>query len=63
MTCSTSDIMKAIDEAIHDGVDVLSISIVGQIPLNSETDLREEFATGLFHAVAKGIVVVCAGGN
>ncbi|KAG7599065.1 Peptidase S8/S53 domain [Arabidopsis suecica] len=63
VTCSFSDIMKAIDEAIHDGVDVLSLSLGGRIPLNSETDLRDGIATGAFHAVAKGIVVVCAGGN
>ncbi|VYS47853.1 unnamed protein product [Arabidopsis thaliana] len=63
VTCSFSDIMKAIDEAIHDGVDVLSLSLGGRVPLNSETDLRDGIATGAFHAVAKGIVVVCAGGN
>ncbi|XP_023644930.1 subtilisin-like protease SBT3.3 isoform X3 [Capsella rubella] len=63
VTCLNSDIMKAIDEAMHDGVDVLSISLTGEVPLLPETDLSNEFATGLFHAVAKGIVVVCAGGN
>ncbi|KAL1213019.1 Subtilisin-like protease SBT3.3 [Cardamine amara subsp. amara] len=62
-TCLNSDIIKAIDEAIHDGVDVLSISLVGSVPLFPETDLRNAITTGFFHAVAKGIVVVCAGGN
>ncbi|KAJ0232847.1 Subtilisin-like protease [Hirschfeldia incana] len=63
VTCSSSDILKAIDDAIHDGVDVLSLSLGSRIPLNSETDLRDAIATGSFHAVAKGITVVCAGGN
>ncbi|CAH2035065.1 unnamed protein product, partial [Thlaspi arvense] len=63
VTCPFSDIMKAIDEAIHDGVDVLSISLGGRVPLNSETDLRSGIAIGAFHAVAKGILVTCSGGN
>ncbi|KAE8812145.1 subtilisin-like protease SBT3.9 [Hordeum vulgare] len=51
-TCSEAAVMKAIDDAIHDGVDVLSLSIVnllGHLPA--------------FHAVAKGIPVVYAAGN
>ncbi|CAH2035067.1 unnamed protein product [Thlaspi arvense] len=63
VTCSYSDILKAIDEAMHDGVDILSISLGARVPLSSETDLSDGFASGAFHAVAKGIVVVCAGGN
>uniref|UniRef100_A0A1J3HWZ4 Subtilisin-like protease SBT3.5 n=2 Tax=Noccaea caerulescens TaxID=107243 RepID=A0A1J3HWZ4_NOCCA len=63
VTCSSSDILKAMDEAMHDGVDVLSLSLGAQVPLFPETDLRDRIATGAFHAVAKGIVVVCAGGN
>ena len=51
------------DEAIHDGVDVLSLSLGSRVPLFSETDMRDGIATGAFHAVAKGITVVCAGGN
>ncbi|CAN8314041.1 unnamed protein product [Cochlearia groenlandica] len=63
VTCSSSDILKAMDEAIHDGVDVLSLSLGPQVPLYPETDLRDSIATGAFHAVAKGVIVVCAGGN
>ena len=63
VTCSSSEILKAIDDAIHDGVDVLSLSLGSRIPLNSETDLPDAIAIGSFHAVAKGITVVCAGGN
>ncbi|ESQ33489.1 hypothetical protein EUTSA_v10006855mg [Eutrema salsugineum] len=63
VACSSSDILKAMDEAIHDGVDVLSLSLGAQVPLFPKTDLRDRIATGAFHAVAKGIIVVCAGGN
>jgi subtilisin family serine protease len=63
VACSSSDILKAMDESMHDGVDVLSLSLGAQIPLYPETDLRDRIATGAFHAVAKGIIVVCAGGN
>ncbi|XP_023636855.1 subtilisin-like protease SBT3.7 isoform X2 [Capsella rubella] len=61
-TCSSADILKAMDEAIHDGVDVLSLSL-GYEPLYPETDVRDGIATGAFHAVLKGITVVCAAGN
>ncbi|KAF0896123.1 hypothetical protein E2562_019621 [Oryza meyeriana var. granulata] len=51
-TCSEAAIIKAIDDAIHDGVDILSLSILsltGHIPA--------------FHAVVKGIPVIYAAGN
>ncbi|KFK45040.1 hypothetical protein AALP_AA1G336300 [Arabis alpina] len=63
VTCSSSDILKAMDEAMHDGVDVLSLSLGAQVPLLPETDIRDRISIGAFHAVVKGIVVVCAGGN
>ncbi|KAH0866871.1 hypothetical protein HID58_073893 [Brassica napus] len=62
-TCSSADILKAMDEAIHDGVDVLSLSLGSVVPLHGETDIRDGISTGAFHAVLKGITVVCAGGN
>ncbi|KAM1515976.1 hypothetical protein ACFXTH_014987 [Malus domestica] len=55
--------LKAFDEAIHDGVDVLSLSLVNYVPLFSDVDERDGIATGSFHAVAKGITVMCAAGN
>lgn len=56
--CSTVDELKAVDEAIHDGVDVLSLSIGATGPaLDPELDIK------LLHAVAKGITVVCSAGN
>lgn len=62
--CADADVLKAFDEAIHDGVDVLSVSLVADIPLYSEIDQHGgSIPIGSFHAVAKGITVVCAAGN
>lgn len=61
--CSAADILKAFDEAIHDGVDLLSVSIGDPIPLFSDVDDREGINVGSFHAVVRGISVICAGGN
>ncbi|RWW21673.1 hypothetical protein GW17_00014166 [Ensete ventricosum] len=51
--CLDATVLKAIDDAIHDGVDILSLSLGGQ--------LNPYYAS--IHAVAKGISVVFAGGN
>uniref|UniRef100_A0A1J3DLP5 Subtilisin-like protease SBT3.5 n=1 Tax=Noccaea caerulescens TaxID=107243 RepID=A0A1J3DLP5_NOCCA len=61
-SCSAADLLKAIDEAIHDGVDVLSLSL-SLPPMFPEVDARNPLAVGAFHAVAKGIPVVCSAGN
>ncbi|KAJ8650262.1 hypothetical protein MRB53_003285 [Persea americana] len=61
--CASADMLKAFDEAINDGVDVLSLSIGGSVPFFSDVDERDGIATGAFHAVAKGITVVCSAGN
>ncbi|KAL1201803.1 Subtilisin-like protease SBT3.13 [Cardamine amara subsp. amara] len=59
--CTSADMWKAFDDAIHDGVDVLSVSIGGSIPEDSEVDKLDNVAA--FHAVTKGITVVAAAGN
>lgn len=59
--CAFADLLRALDQAIHDGVDVLSLSIGTAIPMFSDVD--DLIATGSFHAVANGIVVVCAAAN
>lgn len=62
--CAGADILKAFDEAIKDGVHVLSLSIAASsLPLYSEVDGRDAIAIGSFHAVARGISVVCGAGN
>ncbi|KAF4397421.1 hypothetical protein G4B88_027161 [Cannabis sativa] len=60
--CSTAAILKAIDDAISDGVDILSISISYNSP-SSNSFLNDPFAIGAFHAEQNGILSVFAAGN
>ncbi|KAK9136492.1 hypothetical protein Syun_015822 [Stephania yunnanensis] len=60
--CRASAILAGFDDAIADGVDVLSLS------LGAPAFLKPDFATdpiaiGAFHAVDRGITVVCSAGN
>lgn len=51
--------MAGFDAAIHDGVDVISVSLGG----NPSNYLDDGLSIGAFHAVKKGVVVVCSAGN
>ncbi|CAJ1939056.1 unnamed protein product [Sphenostylis stenocarpa] len=57
--CFDADILAAFDTAIHDGVDVLSVSLGG----SASSLLNDSVAIGSFHAAKRGIVVVCSAGN
>ncbi|PSR88215.1 Subtilisin-like protease [Actinidia chinensis var. chinensis] len=58
--CFYVDMLEAINAAIHDGVDVISMSM----GVEDVTDyFNDAVAIGSFHAVKKGIVVVAAAGN
>lgn len=59
--CTSADILAAFDDAIHDGVDVLSVSLGQAPPLPAYVD--DVLSIGSLHAVMKGIVVVCSAGN
>ncbi|KAL4336477.1 hypothetical protein HN51_020969 [Arachis hypogaea] len=58
-SCFAADIMAAFDMAIHDGVDILSLSI-GGVPIPY---FKDGVAIGAFHAFRKGITVVISAGN
>ncbi|XP_059454060.1 subtilisin-like protease SBT5.6 [Corylus avellana] len=59
-TCFEEDMLAAIDDAIADGVDVLSISIGTTKPYPF---INDGIAIGALHASKKNIVVACSAGN
>ncbi|KAF8413645.1 hypothetical protein HHK36_001637 [Tetracentron sinense] len=59
-TCTNADMLAAIDDAIGDGVDVLSISIGTTETLPYAKD---GIAIGALHAAKRNIVVACSAGN
>ncbi|KFK22904.1 hypothetical protein AALP_AAs72951U000500 [Arabis alpina] len=57
--CNAAGMMAAFDDAIADGVDVITISIGGGV---TKVDI-DPVAIGSFHAMQKGIVTTAAAGN
>ncbi|GAA0172023.1 serine protease [Lithospermum erythrorhizon] len=58
--CSESSTLAAMDMSIHDGVDVLSISLAST---GSSAYYDDNIAIGAFSAMEKGIFVSCSAGN
>ncbi|XLR62517.1 hypothetical protein S83_013189 [Arachis hypogaea] len=57
--CADMDILAEFDAAIHDGVDIISISIGGGDP----SYVVDVISIGSFFAVSKGILTVASAGN
>ncbi|KAK6137593.1 hypothetical protein DH2020_028673 [Rehmannia glutinosa] len=57
--CFESDILAAMDTAVDDGVDILSLSLGG----SSFNFYNDFIALGAFSAMEKGILVSCSAGN
>ncbi|GFQ05299.1 co(2)-response secreted protease, partial [Phtheirospermum japonicum] len=60
--CVSSAILKGFDDAIADGVDVLSISLGVNDP-SVDNLVTDSVHIGAFHAAEKGVTVVCSAGN
>nr|CAB3452222.1 unnamed protein product [Digitaria exilis] len=58
--CADADILAAFDDAIADGVDVISISLGTFFPLRYFKDVQ---AIGSFHAMRRGVVTSASAGN
>ena len=58
--CYSADVLAAFDDAIADGVDIISVSLgfIGFSPY-----FKEPIAIGSFHAMKKGILTSCSAGN
>ncbi|GLJ55132.1 hypothetical protein SUGI_1183210 [Cryptomeria japonica] len=59
--CTDADILAAFDDAVHDGVDIISISLVHGPPQPSY--FVNPIAIGSFHAFRSGILVSASAGN
>ncbi|XP_019108142.2 CO(2)-response secreted protease isoform X2 [Beta vulgaris subsp. vulgaris] len=60
--CAGSTILKAIDDAVNDGVDIISISLGMDLLLQADF-LSDPIAIAAFHANQMGVMVVCSAGN
>eukprot|EP00252_Welwitschia_mirabilis_P001655 TRINITY_DN1156_c0_g1_i14.p1 TRINITY_DN1156_c0_g1~~TRINITY_DN1156_c0_g1_i14.p1 ORF type:complete len:729 (+),score=123.35 TRINITY_DN1156_c0_g1_i14:264-2450(+) len=59
--CYDSDLLAAFDDAVRDGVDILSLSLGADLP---ESDyFSDAISVGSYHAAQHGITVVCSVGN
>ncbi|CAN1257158.1 unnamed protein product [Linum perenne] len=58
--CHDADILAAFDDAIADGVDLISVSLGGSIAVDY---FRDTLAIGSYHAMKKGILTSFAAGN
>lgn len=59
--CTDADVMAAFDDALHDGVDVISASFGETPPLAPLFESAS--AIGSFHAMQRGVSVVFSAGN
>ncbi|KAM6576073.1 hypothetical protein CsatB_027910 [Cannabis sativa] len=59
--CSDADILAALDDVIHDGVDVVSLSLGPDPP--QPIYFEDSISVGTFHAFQKGIFVSASAGN
>ncbi|XP_051129684.1 cucumisin-like [Andrographis paniculata] len=58
--CSSADILKAFDDAIADGVDIISVSLGSPYP---DYYFDDPIAIGSFHAMRNGILTSNSAGN
>ena len=59
--CYDVDILAAFDDAVRDGVDIISVSLGPDYPQGDY--FSDAISIGSFHATSKGILVVSSAGN
>ncbi|XP_050908385.1 cucumisin [Lathyrus oleraceus] len=60
--CFDESILAAFDDAILDGVDILSVSL-GYDSADNNNHYKDAISIGAFHAMRDGVLTVVAGGN
>lgn len=60
--CDASNILSTFDDPIADGVDILSVSIGGEIE-NHHSIFKDPLSIGFFHAMKNGVLTVFAAVN
>ncbi|KAI9078354.1 hypothetical protein K1719_039730 [Acacia pycnantha] len=63
ISCETADILAAFDEAIFDGVDILSVSLGASSHVIHRDFFEDVYAIGAFHAMKKGILTSNSANN
>lgn len=61
--CSCADVTKAFDDAIADGVDMITMSLGVSVSNNKPDFLHDCFSLGTLHAFRRGILVSTSGAN
>ncbi|KAI0512036.1 hypothetical protein KFK09_012671 [Dendrobium nobile] len=59
--CYDADLLAAFDDAIKDGVDIISVSLGPNSPQGDY--FRDSISVGSFHAINHGILVISSAGN
>ncbi|KAJ1443652.1 Peptidase S8/S53 domain [Sesbania bispinosa] len=62
-SCFGADVLAAIDQAISDGVDVISVSAGGRAVLSPQEIFTDEVSIGAFHALSTNILLIASAGN
>ncbi|XP_052115893.1 subtilisin-like protease Glyma18g48580 [Arachis duranensis] len=62
-SCHEADVLTAIDQAISDGVDIISLSAGGRPTVTAQDIFTDAVSIGSFHAVANNILFVASAGN
>ncbi|CAK8538207.1 unnamed protein product [Lathyrus sativus] len=60
--CDTRRILDAFYDAVSDGVDIISVSIGGEME-NQNKNFNDELSVGSFYAITQGVLTVFSGGN
>ncbi|XP_057758114.1 subtilisin-like protease Glyma18g48580 isoform X1 [Arachis stenosperma] len=62
-SCYGADVLAAIDQALSDGVDIISLSAGGRYLVAPEDIFTDEVSIGAFHAISRNVLLVASAGN